>query len=132
MKKEWTPIKAIVSFPYMWDEFASAGDALDDAKAEEFKFKRHGIRYLICVEGAREVVGVKRELALFPSLMRGDFHLVRKTVEAFSKKGNIEEPQGKDHVAGFSVNKETGVKDLIASVKTTTGQVSRYQIVMFD
>jgi hypothetical protein len=122
MKKEWTPIKAIVSFPYMWDEFTSASDALDDAKAEEFNFKRHGIRYLVCVEGAKEIGGCRRELGLFPTMMRGDFHSVRKTVEAGIQQGCIEEPEGKDHVAGFSVHKDMDVKDLVIGVKHRQGR----------
>lgn len=132
MKQEWTPVQAVLSFPHMWDEFASAVDALDDVKSEEFRFMRLGIKYLICVEGAREIRGTKRGLGFFPNMIRGDFNAVRKTVEAFSNEGNIQEPQGKGHVVGFSVNKSTGAKDLIIGVKTKTGQVSRYQIDMFD
>jgi hypothetical protein len=92
MKQEWTPVRGIVSFPHMWDEFTSAIDALDEVKAEEFKFKRHGIKYLFCVAGAREV-RTDRNLCLFPTLMKGEFHSVRKTVEAFSQKGLMEEPE---------------------------------------
>jgi hypothetical protein len=131
MKQEWTPVRAIVSFPHMWDEFASADEALDEVKADDFKFKRHGIKYLFCVEGARDAK-TDRNLCLFPTLMRGEFHSVRKTVEAFSQQGRMEEPEkGKEHAAGFQVHKDKK-SDLIVGIKTKTGQVSRYRITMFD
>lgn len=133
MKEEWTAVTAIITFPHMWDEFQSAGDALDDAKAEAFKFKRYGINYLFVVEGAKDNHKGKRELCLFPTLMRGEFHGVRKTVEAFSDKGEMGEPErGKEHVAGLHITKDKERQALVVGVKTDTGQVSRYRITMFD
>jgi hypothetical protein len=129
---EWTPVKAIVSFPHMWDEFTSASEALNENKAEAFKFKRHGIKFMFVLERVKDV-GNNRSLCLFPTLMKGDFHSVRKTVEAFSNKGELEQPEkGKDHVGGFSIEKDGGKANFIVGVKTKEGQVSRYHITLFE
>ena len=132
LKQEWTPVKAIVSFPHMWDEFTSAGDALDESKAEAFKFKRHGIRFLFVLDEVKDTAK-HRSLCLFPTLMRGEFHSVRKTVEAFSNKGELEEPeQGKDHVGGLAVEKDRTKDGSVVGVKTKDGQVSRYHVTLFE
>ncbi|KAF4637243.1 hypothetical protein G7Y89_g840 [Cudoniella acicularis] len=128
----WTPVNGIISFPHMWDEFESAADALDETKAEAFKFKRHGIHFLFCLEGAKEN-DTERELCLFPTLMRGEFHPVRSTVEAFSRKGKMGLPEeGKPLAAGLMVEKNERGCEMTVGVKTTTGQVCRYNIKLFD
>ncbi|KAH8811463.1 hypothetical protein F5884DRAFT_275708 [Xylogone sp. PMI_703] len=131
----WVTVKSIISFPHMWDAFESAADPiLDEEKAEKFKFKRMDIRYLFILDGAAEKksdVG----LCLFPSLMRPEFHEVRKTVEAFSDKGVIEQPQDKSaqQVAGIAVEKESSKQRYpIVRVRTTSGQDSKYKITLFE
>jgi len=134
MKPEWTPVQAIVSFPHMWDDFASASEALDEVKTKDFKFKREGIRYLFCVKGARET-STTRNLYLFSNErieIKEKSNLARKTVKGYSQKGRIKQPEkGKEHVAGFQVHKGENFK-LEVGVKTKTGQVSRYEITEFD
>lgn len=123
-------MKALISFPHMWrDHFSSALDALDEPKAEAFKFKRHGISFLFRLEGAKETSN--RGLALFPSLMKREFHPVRSTVEAFSHGGKVKYPGDEETVAGFSVKKD-GSLDIEVGVMTRTGQVSRYHITLFE
>ena len=66
---------------------------------ETFTFKRHGLRLLFVLEGVRETSNMG--LGLFPTMMKGDFHSVRKTVEAASSKGKIEQPEAGDHVGVY-------------------------------
>lgn len=66
-------------------------------------------------------------------MMRGEFHEVRKTVEAFSNQHYLEMPEeGKQHVGGLAVLKNQEKEDLIVGVRTKTGQVSRYKITLFE
>lgn len=133
LKVAYTSVKAIITFPHMWDALA-APEVFDEEKVESFKFKRHGIRLLFVLEGAKE----KRPqtLCLFPTLMKGELHSVRKTVEAFSNKGIIEQPkaEGAGHVVGLSVekDKDNGDKGMVLAVRTKAGQVSRYRITLFE
>jgi hypothetical protein len=115
----------------MWD-FITPLDALDSEKCEEFKFKRHGIRYLFVLEGVKDMQ--PRELCLFPTLLKSEFHAVRGTIEAFSNKGRIEQPDGKerDHVGGFEIAKERGKEEMVVGVETKAGQVARYRITLFE
>ena len=131
LEEKWTPVKAIITFPHLWDDLA-APEVFDEAKVEAFKFKRHGIRLLFVLEGAKEIS--TRELCLFPTIMKGEFHSVRKTVEACSQKGQIEQPKAGDQVGGISIEKDSpkGDKELVLGVRTKGGQVSRYQITLFE
>jgi hypothetical protein len=132
LSAQYTTLKAIITFPHMWD-FISPLDALDDSKCEEFKFKRHGIRYLFVLEGAKEMYD--QELGLFPELLKSEFHGVRSTIEAFSKRGWVGQPEGegRDHVGGLEVARETGTeKHMLVGVETKEGQVARYRITLFE
>jgi hypothetical protein len=130
LKEEWTAVKAIITFPHMWDELTPP-DVFDEAKVESFKFKRLGIRILFVLDGARDMRN--QELCLFPEFMKGEFHSVRKTVEACSKNGRIERPEG-DHVGGIAVEKDDdrGGKSMVLGVRSNSDQVSRYRITLFE
>lgn len=137
LKPGWTTVNSIISFPHMWHHLSNASHALDQSKADAFKFKRHNIRFLFVLEGAKERLDI--DLALFPTLMRGEFHAVRKTIEEYSKKGKLEQPaQNKSsvqselqHVGGLAVVKDSD-HALVIGVKTKTGQLSRYKITLFE
>jgi hypothetical protein len=133
LEEKYTPVKAILTFPHMWD-FITPSDALDLEKCEEFKFKRLGIRYLFVLEGVRDM-SPTGELCLFPQLLRSEFHGVRGTIEAFSKKGRIAQPEGegkRDHVGGFEVAREGKTVDMVVGVETREGQVGRYRVTLFE
>jgi hypothetical protein len=131
LKEKFTPVKAVITFPHMWDDLA-APEVLDEAKVESFKHKRHGIRLLFVLAGAKEKVNPG--LCLFPTLMKGEFHSVRKTVEACSNSGRLEQPEAGDHVGGICVekNKPEGDRGILLGVRTKGGQVSRYRITLFE
>lgn len=131
LQEKFTPVKAIITFPHMWDDLA-APEVFDEAKVESFKHKRHGIRLLFVLEGAKETA--THGLCLFPTLMKGEFHSVRKTVEACSNNGRLEQPEAGDQVAGISVeqHKPKGDKGILLGISTKGGQVSRYRITLFE
>jgi hypothetical protein len=104
---------------------------LESEKRQAFRFKRHGVRFLFTLEGAREMNG-SRELCLFPTLMKGEFHAARSTVEAFSMRGRIEYPvKVEDMVAGLAVKEDDPVS-MTVGVRTKDGQVSRYKIDLLE
>ena len=118
----------------MWDsyDFSDPTTAFDEAKFEAFTQKLNGLRFLIVLEGARE----QREnlgLCLFPTLMRGEFHGVRRTVEEFNQWGRIEDPEaGKSIVGGFCVSKSQEKTDFVIGVTMNTGMAGRYRITLFE
>ena len=118
----------------MWGDFDKAVGALDEAKSESFKHKRHGIRFLFTLQDSRETHKAS-ELGLFPTLMRGEFHGVRKTLEAFSKAGRLEQPtdgEGKQ-VCSLALQNTSGRQHaLVARVRTRERMVSRYRIGLFE
>jgi hypothetical protein len=132
LSQTYTPVKAILTFPHMWD-YITPLDPLTPEKVEEFKFNRLGIRYLFVLEGARDM-SPTTELCLFPQLLRSEFHGVRGTIEAFSKKGRIAQPdgEGRDHVGGFEVAREGKMEDMVVGVESKGGQVGRYKITLFE
>ncbi|RFU32626.1 hypothetical protein B7463_g3727, partial [Scytalidium lignicola] len=134
LKPGWATVRSIISFPHMWDCFESAADGIDDEKAEKFKFKRYDIKYLFVLDGAAETT-FGNGLCLFPTLMKGEFHGVRKSAEAFSAKREIEQPDNRSaqQVAGISVQKAPSKEEKpVIRVRTASGQESKYKIVLFE
>lgn len=129
---KWVTVTHLITFPHMWDEFESARDCFDEEKAEAFKFRRHNISLLFCLKDCKDT-GSTRGLALFPTMLRGEFHSVRKTIEMFSNKGFIEQPnQDKQHAAGLSIKKNGSGTDIKVRIKTNGGQLSSYAITLFE
>lgn len=85
-------------------------------------FSHHSDSVLLIVEGAREtnMAGA----ALFPELMKSEFHGIRSVIESYSRKAEIQglkEP----HVAGLSLGK--GSCDALLRV-TVSGLKTQYKI----
>ena len=133
----------------MWDAFPSLETPASSAENEKknpgsdklpseeaifsFKHKRHGISYLVGLEGT---VATNGGCALFPEYMKSEFHGVRATIEAYSNKGKLEQPgEGKDasFVGGVSIGRKKGGKiDKEFRVTNSTGRMERYEIVLFE
>ncbi|CZR51777.1 uncharacterized protein PAC_01654 [Phialocephala subalpina] len=130
-QNEWVTVEVVVSFPHMWDDFASAAEGLVEKKVEEFKFKNKGIRYLFVLKDINDSRKMK-DLCLFPEFMRRELHPVRKTIEAFSKEDQIEKPRdGQPYVGGLSF--EAGKKRAwVVAVRTKNNQISKYKIILFE
>lgn len=116
----------------MWDHFLHPIDALDEHKVEAFPHKRNDIRYLFVLDGAKDTQN-NSGLALFPTLMKSEFHGVRSTVESFNrsrKLGEVPMEMG-SAVGGLIVAKE-GSPKFVVKVRNMEGQVSRYRIALFE
>lgn len=125
-------ITQIISFPHMWDHFLHPIDALDEHKVEAFPHKRNDIRYLFVLDGAKDTQN-NSGLALFPTLMKSEFHGVRSTVESFNrsrKLGEVPMEMG-SAVGGLIVAKE-GSPKFVVKVRNMEVQVSRYRIALFE
>lgn len=127
----WERAISIITFPYMWEDIAPK-DALDRDKFEQCKHKRQDARYLFCLENAKDVKC--DQLCLFPTLMKSEFHSVRKTVEAFSAAGRIDQPEGgKQHVGGIGIGRSSMDKHAMeVRVTDNDGLMSLYKIALFD
>ena len=146
----WIRVPYIVSFPHMWTELPSSSsdppttadessrpivgklpssDALDS-----FKHKQHGISYLVRLEGATDS---SSSLCLFPTMLRSEMHGVRATIEAYSKRGEVErakDENGKDcFVGGVKVGKVKGKEmNHVFRVEDQRGRVEMYKVVLFE
>ncbi|RXW24820.1 hypothetical protein EST38_g1035 [Candolleomyces aberdarensis] len=129
VKKGWNPVSSIISFPHMW-EHVSATKAISPSEVE-WPFSRHGIRYLFCIKGAKQ--DQRMAASLFPTIMRGEFHCVRKTVEAFSNEERIREPleEGWDQVGGLAGGNSRW-SEIIVRVKTDGESACTYKITLFE
>ncbi|KAF6761787.1 hypothetical protein DFP72DRAFT_1151810 [Ephemerocybe angulata] len=140
VKKGWNPVSSIIAFPHMWEHVPAAegidydeaaqGDTIQQGK---WPFSRHGIRYLLCVKGAKEEQ--KMAASLFPTIMRGEFHCVRKTVEAFSNEEKIKEPlkagAGVEHIGGLAGGNHRWTEILVRATMEDDLQ-SVYRITLYE
>ena len=67
---------------------------------------KHGFRYLLALDGILD----KRTkgLDLFPSMLEGEFHGARSTIERFSNMGSKEVLEGGGFVGGVGVSRSLG------------------------
>ncbi|KAH6893720.1 hypothetical protein BKA70DRAFT_1323866 [Coprinopsis sp. MPI-PUGE-AT-0042] len=116
---------------YYWDKALPGWNAVteidEDAEDREKKWihSRHGIRFMFCLQGAREM-NKDRSLCLFPALMKSEFHGIRKTIEAYSNDGRIgwDWGEGKNQAGGVARKKDGWRND-----KNITTQ---YEIALYD
>lgn len=109
----WHNITAVTLRPSMWH----GGD---------YKNKANGVIFII--EGARES-NTNGGLALFPEILKKEFHSIRKTIEAFSKKGRIE-GVAESSACGLGLNKGG---EWNAAFKVYSGKlVSKYILDRWD
>jgi len=73
LKFGWNEVSSVVSFPYMWDET---------------KKYHHPEKYLMSVKNCKEYQS-GMGCALFPALMKSEFHSIRSVIEAYSKCHDI-------------------------------------------
>jgi hypothetical protein len=109
----WNDITAVTLRPSMWYD----GD---------YKNQANGVLFII--EGAKES-NTTGGLALFPEILKKEFHSIRKTIEAFSKKGQIE-GVAESSACGLGLNKGDNWD---AAFKVYTGKlVSKYILDRWD
>lgn len=89
-------------------------------------FKQHGSRLLFILENCRDSAYASAGLGIFPEFLKSDFHAVRKTIEAFSQKGQI---SGIDEATASGVAYSNNDKQKL-TVRVRTG--STFQIYELD
>lgn len=107
----YCPVKALAQKPSMW----GGGSP------------HHGDGLLFVIDGAREskVSGS----ALFPEMLRSEFHGVRSVIEAFSREATIE-GANEPHVAGYMVDSKS---PFTVSLRVYSGAVSQdYKLDRWD
>jgi hypothetical protein len=108
-------VEAIALKPHMWN-------------GNEEKFAHHGKGLFFVLSGARE--SRSAGLALFPEILKSEFHGVRAVLEAYSRKHNIE-GMNQPHVAGLLLTKATTQWGTI--VRVTMGAIEKeYRIERWD
>lgn len=133
LSSSWTPVLSITTFPHMWEHLLPIAALSSHSVIETFKFSRHGIRYMFVLAGIKDKSDDK-DLGLFPTLMNNEFHAVRKTVEAFSNAGEIDQPEGGKAYVGGLVVENPGWREegLLVRVMGKNGQVTKYRICIFE
>ena len=86
---------------------------------EEGRWAELNTRALVIIEGAKD--SANKSMALFPETLRGDLHEVRRTIEAHSQSGRLEDlPDGVQHAAGLLI----GEDETTLTVRTDGGVAS--------
>ncbi|KAI9724115.1 MAG: hypothetical protein M1812_000834 [Candelaria pacifica] len=132
----WVTVPRIVTFPNMWDKLPVESNKLpSDDMTEDFLYKSHGIRYLICLDGIKESSSMHGSM-LFPTLLRRELHDVRSTIEAYSGKNNLmrlKPDEQMEYVGGLSIDKTLADKDKHTfRVTDHKGRQSTYKVVLFE
>ncbi|KKZ63914.1 hypothetical protein EMCG_01772 [[Emmonsia] crescens] len=130
----WNQVSAVFPFPHLWDAMPTAKTfPLLTSDASEFKHyhRKHGFRYLVCLDGIEEKTK-KDGLCLFPSMLKSEFHPVRATIEAYSGAGEIESPR-ENYVGGISVSRSSSKHTKrLYRVTDEYGDKKLYETVVFE
>jgi hypothetical protein len=110
---EWHTVDAVTLKPSMW--------------AGEDKFQHHGQGVLFIIAGARE--SKQAGAAIFPQLLKAEFHGIRSVIEAYSRSAEIE-GMGEDHACGLMLQKGVHWANLLRV--TSGGQVVEYSLDRWD
>lgn len=107
------PVSAVAFRPHMWDatrDMAHQGQGL-----------------LLILDGAKETV--QSGAALFPEILKAEFHGIRSVIEAYSAKATID-GMDQPHAVGISLNKGS---DWDVRVRVTTdGRAVDYKLDRWD
>jgi hypothetical protein len=89
---------------------------------------------LFILTGARDLRHTGDGTALFPEMLKPEFHGIRAVIEAHSKVDRIvEEEGGEPPAAGVMLNAHPGKAwDALVRVRAADGQTSTYKIDRWD
>jgi hypothetical protein len=93
------------------------------------RFAEQGQGVLFILQGARD--SRNEALSLFPEFLRGDLHGVRATIEAFSRSGKLEVPEGAPLASGMMFTPTNATWDVTLRV-TSRGAVGTYTLDRWD
>jgi hypothetical protein len=155
----WNEVKAIVPFPHLWDGAPTtttfplpdenANNMQDDGEDDNdggFKWyhKKEGIKYLLALENV--IDKDSRCLCLFPTMLKGEMHGVRATIEAYSNAGKKEYlDEGEvvrkgGYVAGIEMARDMGKRAHgdesetrhLLRVTVMNGERGIWEVVLFE
>lgn len=110
----WRKVTAICLKPSQWGE-------------KPMDHQGKGIRVII--DGCRDM-GENGGLAIFPEILRSEFHEVRATIEAFSRSGKLE---GREESSAAGLGFDAGSKVWDCNLRVTAaGVVATYKIDRWD
>ncbi|MGB3493217.1 MAG: hypothetical protein WBA57_10840 [Elainellaceae cyanobacterium] len=101
----WASAKAVCLPPYMWCDLNPT---------------HYGNRVAFVLEGARE--SRNEGNAIFPEMLKSEFHAIRSVIEAHSKRTKIHDVDGQ-HVVGLGIG---------STVRVHTSVVTQYHIDRWD
>jgi hypothetical protein len=92
-------------------------------------FKNHGESVTFMIEGA--IDSCNSSLALFPEILKSEFHAIRSTIEAYSRSRSLE---GSDKASACGVRLQKGIPwtDFIFNVTNNQGTVIQYNLDRWD
>lgn len=115
-RNTWVDVHAMVLSPYLRDD--------------EEAFQKMDRGMLFVLDGARDTHN--EHSCLFPAIIRGELHSVRKTIEEFSGKSTLAEaPEDEVLCQGLLLRSSNKNAPIIARVKTNLG-VSAYHLYCWD
>ena len=107
----------------------------EDNKELRYYHAKNGFRYMFCLDGI--IDKNPKQLCLFSTLLKGEFHGARATIESYSNKMDKEYVENADrkggYVGGPVVSKaKSGEQKHMLRVTDFMGDVGVYEIVLFD
>jgi hypothetical protein len=113
LSAKWTEVEAVVPMPTMW------GD-------QPMPFVSDGV--VLILHGMQDRARAGRGNALFPECLRAELHGARATIEAYSAKASLGEPEGS--ACGYDIRKGS---DVGCSLRVLTGGAwAEYRIDRWD
>jgi hypothetical protein len=132
----WNEVACVIPFPHLWNGTPHTTTLpLASTQSPTFTYyhRNVGFRYLFCLVDVKMDQG--SSLCLFPSLLKSEFLGIRKTIEAYSNKHDIEEvPDIKKKgglVAGIEIDRCWSDTQFLR-VTNGKGRMNTYQIVLFE
>ena len=112
----WNEVACLIPFPYLWDGIPQT-TTFPPAPA-------HGLGYLFCLE---DVKLAEAGFCLFPSMLKSEFHGVRRTIEAYSDANWLKQ-------CLISRKEEGSWHDhkYLLRVTDEQGSMTKYELVIFE
>ncbi len=87
---QWAGVAAVTPLPFMWRDSG--------------KFAHHGAGVVLVIDGCRDM-DPRGGSALFPELLKSEYHSIRKTIEAYSRSAKI---AGQEHASACGIDLRRG------------------------
>lgn len=106
------PVTAITYLPHQWDD--------------PERYRHQGRGAVLVLEGCRDLLK-GGGLALFPEVLKGEFHGIRSTIEAYSRAGELE---GRDEASACGLDlRDRNLEEVTLRVISMDGQMAHQYLV---